>query len=135
MQIQLAELQESMQLIMPEENQSYFSPISIENAVNNVRFQNLFFTTKGEKDLRNTLGIFFTNSQGFWLQLHPQKIGQFSLQATLTDIETGELVGSYQTTLWVERDVIEQLKVVTGLLSIIAGPVLGAVQFFLSGIF
>ncbi|MFW9993508.1 MAG: hypothetical protein ACFFD4_15800 [Candidatus Odinarchaeota archaeon] len=91
-------------------------------------FQQLFFTTKSGKDLRTAAGIFSTNSQGFWVQLHPQRVGKCDLKATVTDMETGELVGSFQTTIAVKRNLLETAKMITGLVTIVVGPLLSVIR-------
>ncbi|MHA2498419.1 MAG: hypothetical protein ACXAEL_02520 [Candidatus Hodarchaeales archaeon] len=92
--------------------------------------KDVFFTTKSGKGLRAALGISLVNSQGFWLELQPQNVGKYALKVTINDTETGELVSSYQTAILVKRDLVDHLKVLLGLGSIIAGPLVSAVQFF-----
>ncbi|MHA2271625.1 MAG: hypothetical protein ACXACI_07165 [Candidatus Hodarchaeales archaeon] len=92
--------------------------------------KDVFFTTKSGKGLRAALGISLVNSQGFWLELQPQNVGKYALKVTINDTETGELVSSYQTAILVKRDLVDHLKVLLGLGSIVAGPLVSAVQFF-----
>ncbi|MFX0117686.1 MAG: hypothetical protein ACFFB3_24285 [Candidatus Hodarchaeota archaeon] len=94
--------------------------------------KDLFFATKNKKDLRTTLGIFFANSQGFWIELQPQNVGKFAVKAIINDGKTGELISSFQTTILVKRDLVEQFRLLLGLGSIVAGPIVSAVQFLAS---
>ena len=87
---------------------------------------------RSSKDLLTTSSIFFRNTQGFWIQLHPTEIGQFALKVTITDTETKELVNSYQTTIVVERNIIQFLRKVTGIVGIIAGPMISTFKVLLS---
>ncbi|MFW9917864.1 MAG: hypothetical protein ACFFGZ_19870, partial [Candidatus Thorarchaeota archaeon] len=92
--------------------------------------KDLFFTTKSGKGLRAALGVSLVNSQGFWLELQPQHVGKYALKVTINDTETGELVSSYQTAILVKRDLVDYVKVLLGLGSIVAGPLISVVQFF-----
>ncbi|MHA2367171.1 MAG: hypothetical protein ACXAC7_24690 [Candidatus Hodarchaeales archaeon] len=80
------------------------------------------------------MGIFLANSQSLWLQLQPQSVGKFALKATANDVESGELVSSYQTTISVKRDLMVFIRIILGLGSIIAGPMLSIGRFLFEGI-
>lgn len=94
----------------------------------------LFFTTKTGNDLRTAAGVYLANSQGFCLQLHPQAVGKSAIKVTVVNKDTQELISSYQTTVRIRRNVREQLKRAVGMVSVIAGPAIGAARFLLGGI-
>ncbi|MHA1912112.1 MAG: hypothetical protein ACTSYA_10480 [Candidatus Kariarchaeaceae archaeon] len=95
-------------------------------------FLQLPFKNSSSKDLLTTSSIFFRNTQGFWIQLHPTEIGQFALKVTIVNTDTKELVSSYQTTIVIERDIVQLLRKVTGIAGIIAGPLISTLKVLLS---